>query len=163
MKTNLLAHGRNMLLMALFTLALASCKDKVSDLDPDNPEPVNLLTEKWWQVESIVIDPKYVDDDGNEYSDLFQFYDDCSKDDRVMLKKSGKSVSHYGSLRCDDEPEQEETGTWTYTHFSKTLIIEYLDGATEIWVVKQSTPDKLVLDNKVTFPGYIVTMTLKKS
>lgn len=99
----------------LFTILLSgtSCKKETETLSTQK------LEAKWKITGSTLKDPTTGAD-----VDIWGEIDECAKDNTYEFTAAGVYVADEGNLQCDPEnPQQQITGTYTYTSNDKTLTI----------------------------------------
>ena len=137
-----------------FSMVLTSC----SKDDNDSPQVVaktkiELITSAPWTLTKAVYSPDY-----NGVTDVYQFMEDCDKDNTMKFNTDKTVVLDEGAVKCDADDPQTENGTWAFSS-DETKIVA---GDNELEI---STLTETMLEVKMPTVEagvtYVLTMTYK--
>ena len=138
-----------LLVVPILWLFLSGCKKD----DHEVVSKTALLTSKGWIVTAHTFSPAFdFDGDGVDDSNLYQFYDDCIKDDITKFYTNGKGDYDEGATKCDPGDPQTTHFSWSFTTNESKLVID-----TDVADVVELTSTVLKLKNECTFYGTTYT------
>ena len=143
-----------LLLFFTFSFFLVRCSDD------DQPQTTaDLLLGNWMMTASIINPP--IDFGTGPISDIFEFYDDCKKDDIIVIKANGVGDYNEGATKCDAGDPQSEPFTWSLKSNDKILTITETNGDSydaEILLLDATTL-KLKITQDISGVSYTLTET----
>ena len=149
----------NAALGTALSLSILACKK-----DNENEgQDTHGFTEKEWKLDAMTVSPAVdLDGDGVPDSDLIQFMDDCDKDDITIFRKNSKVITNYGPLKCDNESQEEETGTWSYQESTKKLTLHEEGSSLEVEVTESTSNRFAFRYSSPDNPDYTIRITYKR-
>ena len=110
------------MLLSGMILAGTSCKK-----DDNTKTKTDMLTAGNWKLTAINISPS-LEIGGLQYSDIFGFLPDCSKDDLTKFNSNGSVNFDEGPIKCDAGSPQTTYGTWSFNADETKLTVIDSDG-----------------------------------
>lgn len=150
---------KNAALLVITVVVIAGCKKN----DNSAPSKTQLLTTGSWTRTSDYIDPAVdVNGDGVDDHEIFNFYDDCDKDDMLIFKSDGTVTFDAGPLKCDPTDPQTQSTTWKFlTNESQLMIGTGSSQETVDLVELSATALKYKITYNVQGTTYTETVTCK--
>lgn len=131
-----------LLVVILLTATFASCKKK-----EDKKLKMTLLTQKEW-----VFAKAELKQGNGSWQDDSQNVDACDKDDKVNFKTNNTFDLNQGTLKCNPNGPQIETGTWAFLENETKLNF---DG--DVNTIDQLDENNFALTTTVSFNGITIT------
>jgi hypothetical protein len=149
-------------LVILTGAAIVGCQ-KDDNNNNGGSTKTQLITTGSWKLTSDYIDPAVdVNGDGVADHEVFNFYDDCSKDDMLTFKSNGTLTFDEGPTKCDPTDPQSENTTWKFGSNETQLIVGSAGSEETVQLIELSTTAlKIRTSSTVAGVVYTETMTYK--
>lgn len=157
----------NLTLTALLALGLTftSCKKddspepttqqntEVKKEDP-KPEPTvkELLLDKKWQVTAMVFDEPIDLGDGTFLSDVYEYMEECERDDYMVFREDDKGLSSVGDELCDPD-EADADFLWYQDPDDENSIWIDTNGETMVGTISKIDDKTMVFDTEANVGG----------
>lgn len=165
----------NLTLIAVLSLALTftACKkdddteptpqQQTGDVKKDDPKPEpttkELLVNKNWVVTAIVFDEPIDMGNGEFLTDLYEYMDDCEKDDFMLFQSGDIGVAGVGSNLCNPSEEDDEF-LWYLNPDDKKELWADFDGEVIIMRIVEITKTTMIFETDADMGGEKVPVKL---